>query len=211
MSEPRTDPPNDDREWRQLTSAWHAEAGPAPAPPSNAALRAKVRRQGWRLVALAVSEVVFAVAMMAFLVRISLAEREPSLTVATVFVAFFFVVTFAFTVRNRRGLWRADAESTVAHAELVRRRCLGRLRTVRFSFALLAAQALFLAAWMPWRILSTPRLAERGLEPYLVGFGVLVAVVVVYSVVLSWMGRRSRRELAEVETLLDQLEGRASP
>ncbi|NJL28566.1 MAG: hypothetical protein HC897_12105 [Thermoanaerobaculia bacterium] len=192
-----------DREWRELTDAWQTgEAGP---PAGLSELHVKVRRQSRLLVSLAIGEVLFTLALMAFLIHRTRLDPEPSLVVATVLVGVFVAVTFAFTTWNRRGLWRAETASTIAHAELMRKRCLGRLRTVRFSYALLAAECLFLTAWLPWRIETTPRLAERGLEPYLSGFGAMIALTAIYVVVLVGIDRRSRRELREVEALLAQL------
>lgn len=194
-----------DPEWRELENLWRRDEEP-PAPlPDFEELRAKVRRQSLGLVAVALAEIVFALAMITFLIRQASSSRDPSLVVAAVFIACFFVAAFAFAYWNRRGLWRARSASSLAFVTLLQRRAAGRLRTVRFSVGLLAAQCLFFAVWVPWRIESTPGLATRGLEPYLFAVAWTALIVLVYAVALAWMARRSRRELRQADDLLDQL------
>ena len=186
--------------WESLQATWQE------SPPEDRLdalrLRRRVRLQGLGLFLLAGIEILLAAAALIYLTSLTLASPRPSILVGTAAVFLFLAMAFAFSFWNRRGLWRAHGESTSAFAELWHRRCLGQLRTVRFTWALLAAEVIFLAAWFPWQIRTTPTLQAAGSAPFVRAYSMLALITLAYVIFLVWFRKRTLGELAEVERWL---------
>jgi hypothetical protein len=198
MSRP-TDP-----EWRDLMEAWQSEAPDeaALAPLSDEVrrrIRRKVRRHSFLLILVAISEVVLAVGMTAWMVLDILDLRKPVDFVALLGTVFLFAVAFYYSFRNRRGTWWPAAESTTTFVDLSIERCRRKLRTVRFLPKLLGMGVTFLAVWGTWALLSRP--VAPPVTRWLGFYGFLTLYPAVFLGWGAWYKRRTLRELAEWEEL----------
>ncbi len=203
MSRP-TDP-----EWHDLMETWQSEAleEAAPAPLSDEVrrrIRRKVKRHSYGLVLVAVSEVVLAVGMTAWMALDVLDLRTPVDLVALIGTVFLFAVAFYYTVKNRRGTWWPAAESTTTFVDLSIERCRRKLRTVRFLPKLLGGGVSFLAVWGTWALLSRPEAPSAA--KWIEFFGFLILYPAVYLAWGVWYKRKTLRELAEWEELRRSLE-----
>lgn len=195
--------PNDP-EWHDLMEAWQSEAsdGDAPAPLPDEIrrrIRRKVRRHSVLLVLLAVSEVIIAVGMTAWMAFGLLDLRRPADLFALIGTLVLFAVSFYYTVKNRRGTWWPAAESTTTFVDLSIERCRRKLRTVRFLPKLLAGGVSFLAVWGTWALLSRPE--PPSAAKWIEFFGFLVLYPAVYLAWGAWYKRKTLREMAEWEAL----------
>jgi hypothetical protein len=193
-----------DPEWSDLMEAWQSEApdGSAPAPLPDEIrrrIRRKVRRHSFLLVLVAVSEVVMAVGMMAWMVFGVLDLRKPVDLFALTGTMVLFAVAFYYTIRNRRGTWWPAAESTTTFVDLSIERCRRKLRTVRFLPKLLGMGITFVAALGIWALLTRP-VAPPALQ-WIEFFGFLVLYPAVFLIWGAWYKRKTLREMAEWEAL----------
>ncbi len=198
-----------DPEWRNLMNAWQSEAPDeaAPAPLSDEVrrrIRGKVKRHSYWLILLAVSEIVIAVGMTAWMAFGLLDLRKPVDLVALIGTVILFAVAFYYTVKNRRGTWWPAAESTTTFVDLSIERCRRKLRTVRFIPKLLAGGVSFLAVWGTWELLARPKPVST--STWIEFFAFLVLYPAVYLAWGAWYKRRVLRELAEWEGLRRSLE-----
>jgi hypothetical protein len=193
-----------DPEWATWSEAWRA--APGPEPQACAALAARVRREGRRLLLLAVLEGIAAVGLVA--IAAVVAARDPSApTLAWAAAVWgFTAVAWGFSLRSQRGLWRAQAAGARGFLELSRRRLRHRLAAARFGGRLLAAEIAFVAAWSLWRHSLEPDRFLEDLWRYLVVY----ALTALFGAgVVAWILRtrsQVRRELAgleEIERSLD--------
>lgn len=193
-----------DPEWRDLMDAWQSET---PEDPAAAVLseevrrriRRKVKRHGFALILLAISEVALALGMTAWMALDVLDLRRPVDLVALIGTIFLFAVAFVYSFRNRRGTWWPAAESTTTFVDLSIERCRRKLRTVRFLPKLLGGGVAFLAVWGTWALLSRPEAPSAAKWFEFVGF--LILYPAVYLAWGAWYKRKTLRELAEWEEL----------
>jgi hypothetical protein len=109
------------------------------------------------------------------------------------------VPTLAFTLWNRRGLWRAADASSVAFVALARQRCRRGLAAVRASYVVLAAVVAYNLATFAGLFAPMPGNARAGVVMTLV-------VAAIYLVVLIVAHRRVRRRLAAYDALARELD-----
>lgn len=192
-----------DREWEAWAEDWRAEPGDDPPPD----LLRRVRRQGRLMLALTVAELLFSGAMLGFSTWFVWSRPRPLWVVWLVAVWVFTLVAQAYSLVNRAGTWRPAAQTTRAFLELCHRRCLRKLRTVRFVPWLLAAELGFLVAFGLWLYLSGMETPVPGLPIYLEAGGWASALTLGYCLWLVWYRRRALRELAQLEELQRGLEG----
>jgi hypothetical protein len=193
-----------DPEWRDLMDAWQSKEPdePAAVPLSDEVrrrIRRKVRRHGVALILLAISEVVLAVGMTAWMALYVLDLRRPVDLVALIGTVVLFAVAFYYSTRNRRGTWWPAAESTTTFVDLSIERCRRKLRTVRFLPKLLGGGVSFLAVWGTWALLSRP--VTPPVSKWIEFFGFLVLYPAVYLAWGVWYKRKTLRELAKWEEL----------
>lgn len=193
-----------DGELQAWMGAW--QSGPGPGPEVRRALQRRVRRRSLGLKALAAGEVLFAAAMLAFLLRIAAFSRRLPDTLAMLALALLVVGAVGWSLWNRRGLWRPSAETSRAYLALSLARCRRRLRGLRFGWVLLAAEVAVFLPWIGWRIWREGP-ADPVLASYLWGYLLLVLLVGVAAVVLALLARYSRRELRALEELEVAMEG----
>lgn len=198
-----------DPEWNDLMEAWQSEAPEEAAPPPlsdevRRRIRRKVKWHGIALILLAISEVIVAVGMTAWMALDVLDLRRPVDLVALIGTVFLFAVAFVYTFRNRRGTWWPAAESTTTFVDLSIERCRRKLRTVRFLPKMLGMGVGFLAVWGTWALLSRPEPPSAAKWMEFIGF--LILYPAVYLAWGAWYKRKTLRELAKWEELRRSLE-----
>lgn len=195
MSEPLDD------ELRTWMEDWRVEAKEVAAPDAAAriaALARSVRRRSLGLKLLTAAEVCFAAGMLAALAGVAARERTPADVATMAGLGLLTIWALAFALWNRRGLWAPSAETSAAFLDLALRRCRRRRRGLAAGWALLAAEVALFAPWIHHRLhLGAPPTTEEALAAY----GFLAMVAGTAAVILLWLGRRTRRELAELEGL----------
>ena len=117
------------------------------------------------------------------------------------------LTAMGFGLWNRRGTWRAEEQTTRAFVELSHKRCVHRLRGVRFAWWLLSAEVSFFVPWIAWVVSSRQEKLAQGPGIYFTSYGLLAALVLAAAIVLLWYRRRTTREMEEVEDLRRDLEG----
>ena len=195
MSEPLDD------ELRTWMDDWREEAT-EPAAPEAAAkiatLARSVRRRSLGLKLLTVAEVVFAAGMLAVLAGVAVRERTPADVATMAGLGLLTLWALAFALWNRRGLWAPSAETSAAFLDLALARCRRRRRGLTAGWALLAAEVALFIPWIHHRLHlgASPTAAE-----VLTAYGFLATMAGTTAVILVWLGRRTRRELRELEGL----------
>lgn len=195
--------PNDDREWQELARDWQT-GGEPPRIPSD--VRRRVQRFSLGLYALTAAEILFLGALLVFFTRLAWIRPEPVELVTAAMVWTLGLAAMGFTLQNRRGTWRPAGGSTRDFVELSHKRCVHRLRGVRFAWRLLAAEVLFFLPWIAWVIASNPEKLARAPGIYFTSYGFLAAMVGVMAIGLEWYRRRTEREMREMEEILGTLD-----
>lgn len=161
----------------------------------------RVKRHSLLLRLLLLSELAITVATLWLVAHTLLRSADgPSLLWAAS-VLLLLVVVWIFALINRRGTWYPAAETIFAYLTLARLRCRRKLNAVRFTWVMLGLTApvnLVLLTWR-WRPPEAP-------SPELLLAWALTSVV--YAVFIGWSvwyGKRTRRELTQVERALAEL------
>lgn len=190
---------------------WQAEG--APLELDAAELRRRVRRRTLGLAFQAVTATLLTAGGLGALAWV--ASRAASLWDWLVFAGFAVLLgaALAMELGSLRGLWRPAHESTAAFLELAIRRCRRRLWTLRVGFWVLAGEWLLFATWIHLRAVEKQAGGSDGLGTYLLGFGLLAILSAAYGLIGSWLARRARREMAELEEMRrgmeDAVDGRS--
>ena len=126
---------------------------------------------------------------------------QPSVEVMVGMAAawLFSIVGVAFEVRNRRGAWSAHGRSTRAFLELAELQIERTLRSYRFNWGLMAAQAVFFVPWIAWIVSRGPQ--PRTIGAYAGPYLFFVAVVAAVAGSQWWFRRRALRRLTHVRAL----------
>jgi hypothetical protein len=188
----------EDRELRLWKEEWRAETSPLPT------LKKKVwRKTLWMTVSWIVA-VPASVLGLAYFARIVMRDPSPDNIVVTSFVWVAMPLAAAFYVWNQIGIWRPDAQTTRAYAELSYKRALSELRGLRFAFYVLYVEVFFLACviWIfrvKWILQASPtdRFARLIVFPVVV-LGVWILMI--------WLRQRRNKRLAEAKSFLEQLD-----
>ncbi len=198
-----------DRELESWQADWRDEPpGESPARAIDiAAISRRVRRQTVGLaVQLAVS-VALTVGGLAVLGWVAARAANAWDWLLLAGFAALFGLALAFEAGSLRGLWRPAAESTSDFLDLSIRRCRRRLRTLRAGAWLLAGEWLLFLPWIHLRSVEKAGQPGGGAGTYLLGLGLLVALSLACAAASTWLGRRTRRELAALEAMQRGLEG----
>jgi hypothetical protein len=188
----------EDRELELWKEEWRAETGPLPA------LKKKVRRQTLRMTVGWVVAVPATVFGLAYFARLVLRDPSPDNIVVTAFVWVAMPLAFAFFAWNQIGIWRPDAQTTRAYAELSCKRVRAELRGLRVAFYVLCAEVFFLACviWIfrvKWILHASPTDRFARLV-------VLPVVVLGTWIFMIWYWRHKNKQLAEAKSFLEQLD-----
>jgi hypothetical protein len=125
-------------------------------------------------------------------------------TVTLTFAVLAVVAGLAFRLGAAAGTWSPATGAPADLLALERRRLRRRLLALRFGWALLAAEVAFFVPWIAE--LVRLRDGDRPFAAFL-GYLWLAAAVAIAAVVLRFLERRRRAELAEVEALAAEWEG----
>ncbi len=130
--------------WEALERTWRAREFPVPAA---GAIRRRLGRKRLRLAATWVMDAILTAGLIALMIHEAITSPGPRTWVLASAVFVLLVIALAFSVVNRRGLWRdatADLDSYVRHGL---QHCRSRLRTVQFAWWLFAAEVIFIAGY----------------------------------------------------------------
>lgn len=186
-----------DTEWEGWALAWRADD--APAPEVRSRLEARVRSASLMMILAAALEYALAVGMLALSFIVAAGNPRPVMLVWCAMIWIFVFAAWGFSLWNRRGIWRPEGQTTEAFVALTRERCLRKLRTVRFTRWLLAAEVIFLVPWGWWEYASDPVKFALHPQAYLFRYGLIALFVLAASVWSVWYGRWARHELAALE------------
>jgi hypothetical protein len=183
MSEARDD------ELLEWTRDWQA----AEPDGSPADLRRQVARRSRGLAAVTAGEAVMSAAFATALVRLALDPGHPADVPLAIGLLGVIALAFGFSLWNRRGVWRPRADTVRASLELSLRRARRRLRGLTAGWGVLALEVLLL---LPWAVVRTDQLGSRA-----VALLFLAVMAGGAAMALVLLGRRTRREIAELEAL----------
>jgi len=187
-----------DPELREWIDDWQQDAEPAAAARER--IRARVKRQSFRQKLFVAGEWAVGAGILAFLAAAVWGVSNPlEVPVALAFLL-LLAGTVAYSVWNRRGLWKPSAETASAFLALSEARCRGRLRAVRASYVILAIEIAIFAPWIWSRLggAAGPALARA--------YAFLAVFVAVAVMVLVLIRRRTLRDLGELDALRSQIE-----
>lgn len=182
--------------WDRLSETWRQDRAPAGASDLAGLVRAREARARWRMWGVIAMEVVV-VAMVVVFTATTIARGLDPFDYVHLAAAWATVVAaLTFTVRNRRGIWRPAADTTLAFLATAEERARRKLRTARFAIQLTAAQSALVV------VLILVRLGRVGHPEQVLGDVLfLLGVVAVYVGWALWFRRRAIRELDEVRAL----------
>jgi len=191
---------NAEQDWGSLRQAWVGAApGSRPAGEarkSDAAgfdrLALDIRRRSRRLLVFSILEAALAVSFLVASAALVYARPEARIILWAAAVWLFTAVALGYSVRNRRGLWYPETETTESFIAISIRRCEAGLRSIRAGFLLLAAEIVFILLYTLYDLISGWRLTPVRTA---VHFGLLAATIAVMSSGLALFGRRKRAEL----------------
>jgi hypothetical protein len=197
-------PKEPDDELREWMADWQAE--PEPAPEVRDAIRRRVKRQSLKMALATAGEMLFALAMLAFVIVSAYARPTALNIVAMGGLALLILWSMGYSLWSLRGTWRPSAETTAAFLALSILRCHRRLRTLRAGWWLLALE---LAIMIPWLYLGLNSDSSRSpaAGDYAVAAGALVYLTGIVVAFLIGGERKVRRERAELEEMRRGLGG----
>jgi len=181
---------------------WQS-GGSEPAAEEREAIRRRVKRRTRGLILLAAGELVFSAGVLAFLLGFALRHPHPADRLTMAGLALITLSALGFAAWNRRGLWKARAETTAAFLDLSLVRCRRRQQSLRFAWGMLAVEAALFVPWI-WHRLHLDRSTPPSPAEYLGAYGFLAAVCAVTAVVLVGLERWTRRELRQLEAMRGQ-------
>ncbi|HJR62780.1 MAG TPA: hypothetical protein VJ803_03700 [Gemmatimonadaceae bacterium] len=185
--------------WTTLAADWQATR---PRPSIDVAqLAARVHAHRRRMLWLVAAEVVLSIGVVAFGLYALASQRGPLAIFLVADSWLLLAIAWAFAIWNRRSTWRPATETVEAYLELSRTRCQRQLRAVWFTIGVIVLQ---LVAAVLWRVLGGEAMAAG---PVVRSWALIASTLVVagYLAWGAWYGRRSRRQLAELDRLRDEL------
>jgi drug/metabolite transporter (DMT)-like permease len=178
-----THAPLDD--WARLSDEWRAQ----PRTDAVDFLRRRVRRQTMRLYMITAFEVLITLAGGGIVVAAFMRGPDLETRLLAGGLGLFTAIVWGFTLRNRRGIWRAAGDTLAAYRALERERLRRRIANARFTWQICAAAlipmvalavrrigtggpasmaavisaagCLYLIAWIVWSRALERRLADR--------------------------------------------------
>jgi hypothetical protein len=184
--------------WR---ADWQGEAGPSPA--ALAAIRRRVKRQSLGMALLLGGELLLAAGALVVLIRFAVQHPDPVDLATMAGLGLLTLGASAYSLWLHRGLWKPEAATVAAFLALAVDRGRGRLRALRAGWWLLGAETALFIPWI-WHSLHPAPGSPPTPGNLAAAYGFLLLVVAAAAVILSWIGRRTRRELRRLEELGDE-------
>lgn len=179
-------------DWGELIADWRG----ASAPTDASALHALVTRQRRRMILGVSAEVVVSVVFVTAAATMLLRAPGPASTLFALNVLVMLVVAWTSSLWSRRGTWRPLGETTADYLDLARLRCRRRLEALTYGWVMLVGQLVFVGAWA----LRGPGLSGGESRPGALSL-LPAAVVAIFVCAMLWIGRRTRQELADLESM----------
>ena len=113
-------------------------------------------------------------------------------------------IAMGFSIWNWRTLWNATSASTSEFADLYAKRCMAKLRAVRFGYWFLAMQLAIAVPWLSWDFYRGGDNGQFGIRSYVITMLVLACITAIF--IFSFT-RTRRATLRELEQLRDFQKG----
>lgn len=139
-------------DWARLGDEWRAQ----PRTAAVDILRRRVRRQTLRLYAITAFEVLITLVGGGIVVAAFMRGPDLETRLLAGGVGIFTAIVWGFTLRNRRGIWRAAGDTLAAFRALERERLRRRIANARFTWQICAV------ALMPMVALAVRRIGTGG-------------------------------------------------
>jgi hypothetical protein len=190
-------------DWEKLGADWQR---PDRTEDANlASLSARVRARTRRLFVLVVAEALLSLGMLTVAVLLLLQRRDAAAVFWASALGVALVVTWAFTLHNRRNLWRTAGERPADYVRLNMDRARAALRTVWFARLFVAV------AWTGYAVLYLMGYfahSTAGFQPVIWGSGAAYSLaILLWS---EWYRRRAQRELRVMREVERSLSGDAA-
>ena len=188
----------EDRELELWKQEWQAEAS-----GSFPQLRKRVRFQTTRMIASNLLGLVVAVAVLIYASRVVQRHPDPQTIIWGVAVLLFWIATAIFIVWNQLGIWRVEAESTRAYAELSYKRALTKIRKTRFILILLSFGVIFNFVYLLWEDWPFIGVHATVFFTHLVRMSVVFLTLWLF---IKWYGRRKVHQAEQARRFLEEME-----
>lgn len=184
--------------WQALGVTWRTDEHRA--LPLAQRVAERVHTQSKRLRLILASEIAITIVMLAASFAIVARYNTAGTVRVGAMVLLYTAAVWAFTLWNRRGVWRPYGETTADFVQLLRVRAQRRIRSARFSQLVIGLAIILVGREVEavWRA-GSASVWERGV--WLV-FAVYSVVVIGWSIWYERGARREVRELAEFERQL---------
>jgi len=191
---------NTDHELAQWRASWQAEET-ASASGAAVDVRRIVATQRRRMAASHIFGTIFAAALLIFSGVMAYRDSSTERLAWAAVIWTLTLVATGFLIRNWRGLWTEDDNSSSAFLALARQRCHASLRAVRFGYWLVAIELVIALPWLSWDYLAFKR--PRGADPSgtLTALGATILLAAIYWTFFAFQRRRKLREMHRLEEL----------
>ncbi len=192
---------NNNAELEVWRDAWQAPTETA-RPQSAFDLRRETRRQERYLRIRYLLAFVWAAAFLIFSVVAVRRNLQGTVWASVIWLTTF--IALGFSIWNWRTLWNATSASTSEFTDLYAKRCMAKLRAVRFGYWFLAMQLAIAVPWLSWDFYRSGPAGGFGLRSYAVSMLVLACLTALF---LFSFARTRRATLRELEQLREFQEG----
>lgn len=137
-------------DWAPFVADWHSTPRDDIARVDE--VRRRIHRQTVRLYLMVAGEVLISVTALGIIAGALINARDWPTRVLALALLLSSVSVWAFSIRNRRGIWRPAAETLEGFRMLERRRLQRRLASARFAQRYSLVSLVFLGIWAAWRV-----------------------------------------------------------
>ena len=190
---------SEDRELELWKGEWRAETPPLPK------LKVKLRQRTLRMVASNLAAMGMLIWCLVFPARTAMRDPSQQNIASAAGECFLALLASAFIVRSQIGVWRPKAQNTRAYAELLYKRALSDVETMRFAFCLFWVAA-FVVASAEWLFMPKWSVLRAHPVDYLARLGLDLLLFLGMWIFLIWNKQRNLKQLDEAKSFLEELE-----
>ena len=189
--------------WRE---AWK-HPSEASEQPSSFDIRRALERQEFRLRALHLLQLAWALFLLGF--SFAVARRYPTteMFVWALVIWSATLVAAGYSIWNWRCLWLAERKSASEYVQVYEKHCVAGLRHIRFGYCLLAVNLAIVIPWISWRFFRSGDAVALSLTAYLISMGLVAGLTVGYLFRFSRSRRNRLRELEQLRRYKEILSG----
>ncbi len=189
---------NPETTWQAVGITWRTDEHRALTMSERVAQR--VHRQSRRLRLILAGEIALTIVMLVMSFTIVARYNAAGTLRVGAMVLLYTAAVWAFTLWNRRGVWRPYGETTAEFVELLRVRAHRRIRSARFTQVVIGVAVILVGREVEavWRAGSASTW-ERGVWT---AFAVYSVGMVAWSIWYELKARREVRELADFQRQL---------